>query len=129
MTVWRAGGEAPGTVATKGRQRTIPEDYRYSSPKWRQGDVPQRELRGGLAWRHRPISGSGIKWIDVVGPSGAGGFDATLAENDRRSGKVCATTTSRECEDPKRSPWGPTATFGERKAPKILTEKPRRDLW
>lgn len=52
---------------------------RNSSPKWRQGDVPQRNLRVGLAWRHRPISGSGDKKVAARGPSGEGCFDATLS--------------------------------------------------
>ena len=42
--------------------------------------MPQRNLRGGLAWRHRPISGFGGKWIAARGPSGVDEIDATLAD-------------------------------------------------
>ncbi len=63
-----------------------PSRYVYViPPRWRQGDVPQRNLRVGLAWRHRPISGPGGKRITAIGPSGVGRLVATLANCYDRS--------------------------------------------
>ena len=66
MTVWRVGGEAPGTVVT----------VRQSGDK---AMCPRGSSMADWLGAIGRISGSGDKKVAARGPSGEGCFDATLS--------------------------------------------------